>query len=210
VDTRTRSHHGRGSHMCRSLIGDAGVSVAEVLLVLAIVSISGAMSIPICTQAIDAGRARAAAGFVAARFRLAGQQAVAIGRSVAVVFDETPDGWTFRVCHDRNGNGVRRADIASLIDRCPEGPLDTRRVFGGVTIDVSPGVPGPDGDPPPPDPVQAGASDMLSFSRDGGGSSGTVFLLSPQGVLMAVRVVGASGRVRVLRYDRPSGVWVRG
>jgi type II secretory pathway pseudopilin PulG len=210
MHTRTRVHDGREPDMGRPLVGQSGLSIVEVLLVLAIVSLATAISIPICVHVIDAGRARAAGAFLAARARAAGQQAVATGRSVAVVFDRTRDGWTFRVCHDLNGNGVRRADISSSIDRCPDGPHELRHMFGGVTIDVSPGVSGPDGEPPPSDPVQVGSSDMLSFSRDGSGSSGTVFLRSPQQVLRAVRVAGASGRARVLRYDRPTGVWVRG
>jgi hypothetical protein len=72
---------------------------------------------------------------------------------------------------------------------------------------VDPTLPGPEGSPASPDPVRFGASDIASFSSLGSCTPGTVFLRSKNGVQFAIRVGGATGRTRILKYYAGAGKW---
>jgi len=185
-----------------------GGTLVELLIALTLIFIVVAFAVPTTAATVDAGRAGHAAGMMAGRFRLARQEAVSQSRSVAIVFDQVNGRWTFRVCVDGNGNGIRRAEITSGIDACVEGPVDIEALFPGIRIDVDAAVRGPAGEPPSPDAVRFGASDLASFSPLGSCSSGTLFLRSPMGALFAVRIGGATGRTRVLRYDATAAAWL--
>ena len=101
---------------------DAGASLIDVLLVLAIVATVTGISVPVSGTVVDAGRARQAAAFVSSRFRLARIEALNKAANVGVVFDLVSDRWSIRICRDGNRNGLRRADIGSGIDPCTDGP----------------------------------------------------------------------------------------
>jgi glutamate synthase domain-containing protein 3 len=60
------------------------------------------------------------------------------------------------------------------------------------------------------DPVKLGASNLLSFTPLGTSTSGSVFVRGRDGSQFAVRVLGATGRARVLRYVPHSGEWTDG
>ncbi|MFI5176969.1 MAG: Tfp pilus assembly protein FimT/FimU [Vicinamibacterales bacterium] len=186
---------------------DHGVTLIESLIALTLIFVVIAFAVPTTAATVDAGRVGHAAGVMAGRFRLARQEAVAGSRSVGLVFDRVSGRWTFRVCVDGNGNGIRRSEIASGTDRCPEGPIDLEAMLPGIRIDVDPTLRGPGGEPPSPDAVRFGASDLASFSPLGSCTAGTLFLRSPLGAQFAVRIGGATGRTRVLRYDHASRVW---
>lgn len=184
-----------------------GSSFVELLVGLAIISILMTLAVPATAYSIDSSRARDAAGFVAARLRLARQHAVFRTAAAGLVFDSVNGRWQLRACQDGNGNGLRRADIAAAVDRCPDGPFDLGQMFKGVTIAVDPSLKGPDGEPGSADPVRFGASDMASFSPEGSGTAGSVYLRSARGQQYAVRVGNVTGRTRVLRYDAGSRTW---
>jgi hypothetical protein len=158
------------------------------------------------TAAVKRGRLKQAAAFVASRFRLARQQALTTSASVGIAFDNTGGRWTFRVCRDGNGNGLRRAELGGL-DRCEEGPFDVTAMFPSVSFAVDPSVRGPDGEPGSADPIRLGNSDIASFSPAGSCTAGSVFIQATDGTLYLVRVAGVTGRTRVLRYDAPARTW---
>jgi hypothetical protein len=56
------------------------------------------------------------------------------------------------------------------------------------------------------DAARIGAADMVSFSPDGSGSSGTLYIRGRRRQY-AVRVLGASGRIRTLAFDFVARVW---
>lgn len=187
--------------------GERGASLIELLIVFVLIAVMAAMATPSTINAMDAGRARQAAGFLASRLRLAKQQAVLRTGSVGLVFDSVGGRWTFRVCVDGNGNGLRRSEIARGQDRCIEGPYDVTALYPGVTVAVDATLRGPDGEAGSPDAVRFGASDLASFSASGSCTAGSVFLRSPKGDQYVVRVAGTNGRLRILRYDRGSRAW---
>ncbi len=200
-----RSTH--GTWCGRQAAGDEGTSLVDLLAALTVISIVTSLAVPATAGVIDRAEVRHAAAFVAAALRSARADAVRSRRATALVFDSTGGRWTFRVCVDDNGNGVRRADLSSGDDHCRETPIDVGAHFPRVEVVVDSTLKGPDGSPPSADPVRFGAGDMASFSPAGGATPGTLFLRSAAGAQYAVRVGNMTGRTRVLRFDVGTGQW---
>jgi type II secretory pathway pseudopilin PulG len=161
-----------------------------------------AVAVPQVLASIDRSRAWAAARYLAARMALARSQAVMRSATVALRFEEDQRGFTFGVFVDGNGNGVRIRDIASGIDRRLDPPTRLSDLFPGVTIALSEGSKG--------DPVRIGSTSLMSFTPMGTATSGTIYLRGRDGSQFGVRVLGATGRTRVLRYVPSTGEWTAG
>jgi Tfp pilus assembly protein FimT len=185
----------------RAWSSGAGFTLTELMVVAGLVMIACAIAVPELLGSVSRARGLAAAHFLATKVAQARTHAVARSTFVALVFVEEPTGITFRTYVDGNRNGVRSADISAQIDR----PIDDRvrllDQFPGVAIAVSARAPFDD-------PLVLGPSNMLSFSAAGTSSSGSVYISGQDGTQWAVRVLGATGRTRVLRYDAASDVWV--
>jgi type II secretory pathway pseudopilin PulG len=186
---------------------DAGVSLTEALVVAAVIATLSTLTAPLVARSRDAGRAWHATAYFAARFREMHHRAITGGASVGLVFDQIDGRWTFRVCRDRNGNGIRRAEIKAGVDVCPEGPHDIASILPGSRIAVLAGIPGPEGTASPTDAVKFGASDIASFSSAGSCTAGSIYLQSLDGTQYAIRVLGINGRTRMLRYDPIQKKW---
>lgn len=184
-----------------------GVSLVELTVALALVCTVTTMAIPTFASTVDAARVRQAAQFVAAQCRGARMEAVAKSATSALVFERVGGRWRFQRCLDGNGNGVRRLDISRGRDACGQ-LIDLGDSFAGTSIDVDATLPDPDGGPGSADAVRFGVSDLASFTAAGTATAGTVYLRSPAGQQYAVRVAGATGRTRVLRFDAAARSWV--
>jgi prepilin-type N-terminal cleavage/methylation domain-containing protein len=187
--------------------GSTGASLPELLIVLAVIGIAGAIAVPATVTATDEAHVRQAAAYLAGRLRLARQDAVFHTASTGLLFDLGQGRWTFRVCVDGNGNGLRRSEVTHGTDRCVEDPIDLATQFSGVSIAVDPTLRGPDNEPGSPDPVRLGASNLASFSPTGTCTAGSIYLRSARGEQYVVRVAGVNGRTRVLKYDRGQRAW---
>jgi type II secretory pathway pseudopilin PulG len=158
-----------------------------------------AVAIPQLLGSIDRSRALAAARYLSARMALARTQAVRRSATVALRFDEDQRGFTFGVFVDGNGNGVRTGDISTGIDTRLDPPTRLSDLFPGVTIALSEGS--------FEDPVRIGSTSLMSFTPLGTATSGTIYLRGRDGSQFAVRVLGATGRTRVLRYATATREW---
>jgi hypothetical protein len=183
------------------------VTFVETSVALCVGVTLAGVAVPVAAVAVDEGRARQAAAFVAARLREAKQVAVTRTAATALVFDRAGTRWVFAVCHDGNANGVRRADIRSGKDVCPGPSVDLAVLFPGVRVESDGSVRGPEGDAPSADAVRFGSSDIASFTPTGGCTAGSLFLRSSKGARYAVRVAGTTGRLRVFRYDQGARNW---
>ena len=179
----------------------SGYTLIELLCVMTVVVIIAGAAVPQILTALDRSRGLIAARYLGTRLALARTQAVTRNAFVALRFERGPRGLTVAVYQDGNKNGVRTADIDRRIDRPIEPPMRLSEEFPGVEIALA-------DDTPAIDPVQLGRTDILSFSPMGTSTSGTIHIRGRDGTQWAVRVLGATARVRVLRYDRRARDWV--
>lgn len=184
-----------------------GYTLLELLLVVSLAATLATISVPLASSTVDQLRAASAARYVAGR--LARTRLDAIRRSTTVALEFTQAGDDFRITTvvDGNGNGVRTTDITRGVDtRFGRGErLDEH--FAGTAFGLLPGVPDMDGNPASTSGVRIGATPFLSLSPDGTATSGTLYVRSRRGQY-AVRVLGATGRVRVFRYDAGARRWI--
>ncbi len=141
-------------------------------------------------MALDRSRAHGAARFVLSRVVLARYQAVNRGAVMALRVARVGVDTVLTTFMDGNGNGVLAADIAAGIDLQQGSAVVLTVEFPGVTLAPL------DGD-----------GLAFSFSPLGTSSSGTLYFSGRDGARFAVRLVGATGRARVLRYLPGTDSW---
>jgi hypothetical protein len=179
---------------------------------LAIVGLFTAVVVPVTGSSLERGRLRAASRHLGTLFRGLRNEAILLNRRLGVIFDPA-DGYAYSVYLDGNGNGIRRADIASGVDTRLRGPVRIGGEFAGVEVRIG---------PPPPiplippergrldgldDPVKFGPSDIVSFAANGDSSSGTVYLSIGAARMAAVRLSAPVGRVHFWEYDPSGHTW---
>jgi hypothetical protein len=125
---------------------------------------------------------------------------VSRGAAIAFRFDQSERGFTFTMFQDGNNDGVRTADIQAGVDRLIDPARSLEEQFPGADIGVATSS-------PVTDPVQIGSTNLLTFTPLGTATSGTVYIRDREGTQWAVRVLGATGRTRVLRYDSRARTW---
>ncbi|HEY7792199.1 MAG TPA: GspH/FimT family pseudopilin [Vicinamibacterales bacterium] len=188
--------------------GRAGYTLVELLCATSLLLGLMAAAVPQATANLDEARAAAAARHVAARLRWARLEATSDGASVGFSFEVVNGHYRFRAYVDRNGNGVRAREIDSGVDQ-PVAPADELAALYsdtdfGLDASVPPvGASAPDG---VSDPIRLGRTEILSLSPTGSATSGTLYVRTGR-AQWAVRVLGATGRARVLQYDRRTGAW---
>ena len=170
------------------------------MFVAALMAILAGTAVPQVLTSIDRSRGLIAAKYLGSRLALARTLAVTRRASVGLRFIDEPRGISFEVYQDGNRNGILTADIQRQVDRLLEPATRLFELFPGVQIGLVPGVPGSD-------PVQLGRTNILSFSPQGTATSGTVYVRGRDGTQWAVRVLGATGRTRVLKYVVRTGEW---
>jgi len=179
---------------------ERGHTLLELLLVLGFAAVLTGTAAAGAHQSMARARGLVAARYLAARMTLARTQAAAWGAAVALRFEPTPDGPSFSVYRDGNRNGVQTAEIARNVDVQVEPPVLLPERFPGVRIGVAPGVAAAD-------PLHIGATTILTFSPAGTATSGTIYIVGADGTQWGVRVLGATGRTRVLRYEADRDEW---
>lgn len=188
-----------------------GFTLVEALVVLAIAMALLAVGLPVLWTGVDEYRTASAARYLAARFRLARMEAVRRSAAVGLRFER--DGATVRYAAflDGNLNGVRTPDITRGVDLALDAPERIGDQFPGVSFGLHAAVPAigaataTSGDR---DPLQIGRSRIMTFTPDGTASSGTLYVRGRGATQFAVRVLGATGRTRVLRFDTGTRAWI--
>jgi Tfp pilus assembly protein FimT len=175
--------------------------VIELVAVTAVIAILGAAAAAHVLSSVDHSRGYAAARYLAGRMALARTQAVSRGAAVGLRFTEEPAGFRVAVFQDGNGNGIRTLDVQAGVDRASEPSTSLFEQFPGVDIGLAPQSPATSA-------VQLGQTNILTFTPLGTATSGTIYIRDRRGSQWAVRVLGATGRTRVLRYDAGTGDWL--
>ena len=186
-----------------------GYSLLELLFVVSTMVIVAGVAVPQLSAALDQYRAAAAARYLSARIQRTRMEAVSRSTNVAMRFVDSGAGYSYRVYIDGNGDGVRTQDITMAIDG-PLGALERLPDnFSGVDFGLLPELPPVEPGSPPPgsDPIKLGASNLLSYTATGTSSSGSLYIRSRRGSQYVIRVLGDTGRTRVLKFDARSQKW---
>jgi hypothetical protein len=175
---------------------------------MAVTATVGSLTIASSTAAIDEMRAAMAARYMAGRIASIRIDALRRGSAVALRFEAVGNDYMFAPFADANGNGVRTADIEHGIDRVV-GPFERlSEKFPGVRFELAPGIPDADGAAETGvDGVRIGSARVLTMGEDGTATSGTLYIRGRRGQY-AVRVLGVTGRTRMLQYDPGNGIWL--
>jgi len=196
-------------HASRGLARGQGFTLLELLLTLGIATTIIGMAVPLTADALDEMRGSMAARYVQSRILDARMDAVKRSSRVGLRFESQGDDFRFAEYLDGNANGIRSADIADGTD--PELRPRERLAdqFAGVSFGLRANVPDVDGtrSPTRQEGVRVGVTRILSVGPDGTATSGTLYLHGRRSQY-AVRVLGATGRTRVLRFDSGGQQWI--
>ena len=184
-----------------------GYTLIELSCAMAIAATLVGISIPATRNALDEIRAAAAARDVAARIGLARLEAVRRSSAFAYRFVPAEADYQFTAHADGNDNGVRTVEISSGTDLTLAAAERLADKHPGVSFGLLAGLPDLDGARGSEEGVRIGSSRILTLSPDGTATPGTLYVHGSRSQY-AVRVLGATGRTRVFRYDTGAGRWV--
>lgn len=189
---------------------ESGFTLVETLTACAVLVTVTAMAIPSGLAALDEYRTGSAAHYLASRCRLARIQAVRRSAAVALRFERLGNEIRFASFVDGNGNGVRSSDIARGIDGRLTAFERIGDQFAGVGFGLHEAIPPISGDATDGkrDGLQIGRSGIVTFTPNGTATSGTLYVRGKGMVQFAVRILGATGRTRVLSFDTGAHRWI--
>ncbi len=168
-----------------------------------------AIAVPQMLAGLDHFRTLGAARYLSTRFYQARMDAAARTTDTAIRFVRAGDSYEYATIMDGNRNGIRSADIARGVDREFQAKERLRDKFPGVDFGTLPGLPAVEGSESAPgaDPVRLGSSNMVTFTAGGMSSPGSLYVLGPRNTQFVVRILGETGKIRILRFDRRGGTW---
>ena len=162
---------------------------------------------PITAGTLDVLRTGMAARYLEGRVLAARAQALRRSTRVALRFEAAGADYQFSEFADGNDNGIRTAELGG-VDAALAPARSLRQDFADVSFGLFAGIPDLDGNRSAGENgVRIGASRILTLGPDGTATPGTLYVRGRR-AQYAVRVFGATGRTRVLRYLPRDGRWV--
>ena len=190
---------------------ESGFTLPEITTTLVIIATMLLCAMPAFNTMRRRSAVRSAAAQLRAVFHLVRSRALARSSNSAVKFVQHGSVWKYAVYDDGDRDGVRNDDIKSGVDRVVTGPQTLWQQPHLVSIALPDfAIKDPDGDVMAPfdSPVQFNKSTICSFSHLGEATPGTIYMTDRSGEVYAVRVYGATAKIRVVRYDRGTTKWV--
>ncbi len=180
----------------------------ELLFVVALISTTAALAVPQLAGSLEEVRTRGAVRYLTARLQKLRTEAVMRSANVGVRFNAVDEGFTFGAFVDGNGDGIRAGDIAAGIDSRLTLDEKLSDHFAGVDFGAVAGLPAVDSSSTPPgnDPIRTGPSDLVVFTALGTATPGSLYIRSANRQYV-VRLLGETGRTRVLSFNRPQQTW---
>jgi hypothetical protein len=205
-DMQSSTHRRRAF---RTIDACRGYSVLELMFVGTISLTLGAVATPQVLRSVNDLRAAGAVRYLATKLQQTRMESVSRSSDVGWQFVPTDRGYSYSLYVDGNGNGIRTSEIRSGVDSqiVPVEQLSDQ--FAGVDFGAIPDLPPVDagGTPPGDDPIRLGSSSILTFTPLGSSSSGSLYVRGPQNVQYALRILGETGKVRILKFDPGARQW---
>jgi prepilin-type N-terminal cleavage/methylation domain-containing protein len=188
---------------------DRGYSLLELLFVVSLSATLSGIALPQMLAALDDYRTAGAVRYMAGRIQRARMEAVGRSTHVAIRFSPSGSSYAYTTYADGNGDGVRTQDIAAGVDSALAATERLADNFRGVDFAVLPDLPPAEAGSAPPgtDPIKLGASNLLSYSPTGTSSSGSVYIKGHGKSQYVIRILGDTGRTRILWFDPRSRQW---
>jgi hypothetical protein len=187
-----------------------GAALLDIVFASALCITVAAFAAPAIGGSLDRERTIIGAQYLAGQLQRARMAALTGARSVAVRIEIVGERTELQLFADGNGNGVSQRDIDRGVDAAllPAEFLDDRSRDVGLRINqaiVDAG--GASSLNAGDDPLRIGNTALVAFSPTGTATSGTMYVAARHGPQMAIRVFGATGRVRVLTFDAQARQW---
>lgn len=187
-----------------------GVTLVDSIVSLGVVVVLASLATPYLLTAREESQVVAAGRYLAAQAMLARSLAVKFGSGVGLRFEKRGEDYWYAMYVDGDDDGIRKSDVASGADR-RLGPLRRlRETYPLVRFERDTGVPTVSGGPAGegnPDPIRFGTGDTLTFNPLGTATSGSLYLRGRSGHQCALRVLGTTGRMRLVCYHQGEGRW---
>ncbi len=189
---------------------DRGLALIDVLAATGLSLVMAAVAVPVVGGTLDREHVIVGTQYLAASVQRARLESLKRATAVAVRLEVLDGRTAVQLFIDGNGNGVLQRDIDRRIDRALTVVewLDAHgRDVSARINQVIPEVAGAAELKAGDDPLRIGNTSLVSFSPLGSSTSGTVYVAARRGPQMAIRIYGATGRVRVLRFDAQARQW---
>lgn len=199
------THRGRGV---------AGHTLVEIMVVMMLLAMLAAVSVPALEEARRAAALQAVAGRLFGLMVRCRAVAVMRGRATSLVFERTSDTtWRCFIAEDGDRDGVNRDDLRRGRDRVLGDVLHLDGRAAGLGILSGTIVPDPSGRGrlrgDPDDPVRAGRGDIITFTPARTATPSSVYLTDHHNRMRVLRVYGATGRVYSLVWRKSWPEWRR-
>lgn len=198
-------------HVVSTAAGDTGAALIDVVVAAALCLMMGAVAVPVIGGTLDRERTIIGARYLAGHLQRARLDALKRARSVAVRLELVGGRTQVRSYADGNGNGVLQRDIDRGVDvaltRLEWLDDQARDISLRINQRVS-DVSGSTTLEPGADPLRIGNTALVTFSPFGSATNGTLYVAAQRGPQMAIRIFGATGRVRVLMFDAQARQWL--
>jgi type II secretory pathway pseudopilin PulG len=189
--------------------GSQGYSLVEVLFAFTLLATLSGLAVPQLLATLDHVRAAGAVRYLTTRLHQVRTEAVVRSKDVALQVTQTSEGYSFATYLDGNGDGIRTHDIQNGTDPRITRPERLPDHFSGVEFGVLPELPSPDGSSAAPgsNPIKLGSSNILTFTPLGTSSSGSLYVRSKGNSQYVIRILGETGKTRVLKFDSRRRQW---
>jgi type II secretory pathway pseudopilin PulG len=187
-----------------------GHSLLELLIGIVILGLIVLVAVPAFATYRRRNSVVAAAHELEGTLRLVRSRAIARSAHAGIKFTQRGSTWWFAIYDDADHDGVRNDDIRNGVDVLAGRPSPLMPQLHAARVGLLPyAIKDPDGDPLPPTKpaVEFNNSAICSFSPIGSGTPGTIYVTDDAGELYCIRVLGDSGRVRILYYNATRRKW---